>query len=139
MQALPSLPADVIEILQHTRTIAVVGISSKPERPSHYVSVYLQHVGYRILPVNPGLENVLGHPCVARLQDLGEPVDLVLCFRRSEEISAIAAVALEIHAHALWMQQGIENDEVAATLRAAGLRVVQDRCMMVDHRKWTAR
>lgn len=134
-----SLPADVVEILQHTKTIAVVGISHKPERPSHYVSVYLQHVGYRILPINPGLQNVLGHPCVARLQDLTEAVDLVLCFRRSEEIPPIAEAAIAIHAKALWMQQGIKNAAAAATLEAAGLRVIQDRCMMMDHRAWTAR
>ena len=139
----PALPVAVIEVLQQTKTIAVVGLSLKPERPSHYVSVYLQHVGYRILPVNeltePGLKNVLGHPCVASLQDLTEAVDLVLCFRRSEQIPAIAAAAIAIHAKALWMQQGIENADAAATLTAAGLRVVQDRCMMVDHRVWTAR
>jgi uncharacterized protein len=134
-----SLPEEVIEILKTTQTIAVVGLSAKPERPSHYVSLYLQHHGYRILPVNPGLHHVLGQPCVARLEDLTEAVDLVLCFRRSEFIPDIAKSAIAIGAKAFWMQLGIANEEAADKLMAAGLNVVQDRCMMVVHKEWKAR
>ncbi len=134
-----SLPDEVIEILKTTQTIAVVGLSAKPERPSHYVSLYLQHHGYRILPVHPALKHVLGHPCVARLEELTEPVDLVLCFRRSEHIPPLADAAIAIGAKALWMQLGIANEEAADKLLAAGVPVVQDRCMMVDHKVWKAR
>ncbi|TAK91720.1 MAG: CoA-binding protein [Burkholderiaceae bacterium] len=134
-----SLPEEIIEILKTTQTIAVVGLSANPERPSHYVSLYLQHHGYRILPVNPNLQHVLGQPCVARLEDLSEPVDLVLCFRRSEYIPVIAKSAIAIGAKSFWMQLGIANEESADKLMAAGLNVVQDRCMMVAHREWKAR
>jgi predicted CoA-binding protein len=122
-----------IEILRACRTIAVVGLSSAPDRSSHGVAAYLQARGYRIVPVNPKETEVLGERAYARLEDIPEPVDCVNVFRRPEHVPAIAASAIRIGAKALWLQQGIAH-ESAETARQAGLLVVEDRCMAVAHR-----
>jgi hypothetical protein len=129
-------PDETIQrILKNTRTIAVVGLSARLERAGYYVPAYLQSQGYRILPVNPNLEQALGEKSYPDLQAVPEPVDLVLLFRRSEEVLPIARQAVQIGAKALWMQTGIVNAEAAQVTRQAGLDVIMDRCMMVEHRQ----
>ncbi len=126
---------DTIErVLENTKTIAVVGHSHLPNRPGYYVPAYLQQAGYRIIPVNPNLEEVLGERAYPDLASVPEPVDLVLLFQRSENVPPFVDEAIAIGAPAVWMQSGIRNDTAAAKARAAGLAVVQDACMMVEHR-----
>jgi predicted CoA-binding protein len=127
-------------ILNHCRTIAVVGLSPKPHRASFDVSRYMQAAGYRIIPVNPVVaaagEKVLGEKAYATLQEaaLHEKIDLVNCFRNSEDIPPIVDAAIAIGAKAVWMQLGITNPAAAANAEAAGLLVVQDHCLKIDHR-----
>lgn len=126
-------PAGLAEILRTCRTIAVVGLSSKPSRPSFEVSRYLQAAGYRVLPVNPFEREVLGVPAVASLRQLGEPVDVVDVFRRSSEVGPVADDAIAIGAKVLWLQDGVIDVAAARRAHAAGLQVVMDRCMLRDH------
>jgi len=126
----PDVPA---EILRRFRRVAVVGISDRPERPSHRVATYLQAAGYTIIPVNPRLEEVLGLRCYHRLGDAPRPIEVVDVFRRSELVEPIVDEAIAIGARAIWMQQGIVNEAAARTARAAGLLVVMDRCMLREH------
>ncbi|MDX2267730.1 MAG: CoA-binding protein [Bryobacter sp.] len=119
------------EILDETKTIAVVGLSSKRDRSSYGVSEYLQQQGYRIIPVNPNETEVLGERAYASLEEIPEPVDMVNVFRRAEETPAIAAAAVAIGAKTLWLQQSIVNEEAAEIARAAGLSVVMDACLAV--------
>ena len=125
----------IAQILREFKTIAVVGLSSNPARPSNHVAQYLQSVGYRIIPVNPNETEALGAKAYARLEDIPEPVDVVEVFRRPEEVPAIADSAIAIGAKVLWMQQGITNTAAAEKVRAAGLTVVEDACMLVEHKK----
>ena len=125
----------VAEILRGARTIAVVGLSSNPMRASHGVAEYLKSAGYRIIPVNPNETEVLGEKAYARLEDVTEPVDIVDVFRRAEEVPAVAESAIGIGAKVLWMQLGIENAEAAERARAAGLVVVEDACLLVEHKR----
>ena len=118
---------DVIEEqLTNSKTIAVVGLSPNPERPSHYVAKYLQEQGYRIIPVNPLLQEVLGEKCYPDLGSVPEPVDMVDIFRRSEHVGPIVDDAIAIGAKYVWMQDGVVNEEAAASARSAGLSVVMD-------------
>jgi predicted CoA-binding protein len=125
----------VAQILRGAKTIAVVGLSSNPMRASHGVAEYLKAAGYRIIPVNPNETEVLGEKAYARLEDVPEPVDIVDVFRRAEELPAVAESAIGIKAKVLWMQLGIENAEAAERARAAGLVVVEDSCLMVEHKR----
>lgn len=125
----------VAQILRGTKTIAVVGLSSNPMRASHEVAEYLKASGYRIIPVNPNETEVLREKAYARIEDVPEPVDIVDVFRRAEEVPAVAASAIRIGARVLWMQLGIENAEAAERARAAGLVVVEDSCLMVEHKR----
>ena len=120
-------------ILKQTRTIAVVGFSSDPAKPAQYVPAYLKNHGYRVIPVNPTLSEGLGEKAYPDLLSIPEPVEVVLIFRRSEAVPPIVQDAIQIKAKAVWMQQGIVNEEAAAQGRAAGLEVVMDRCMMMEH------
>lgn len=120
-------------ILTECRTIAVVGLSADPSRPSHGVARYLQQHGYRIVPVNPRYEAVLGERCYARLADIPYPVDLVDVFRRTEDVLPIAQQAIAIAAKCLWQQLGIMNLEADRLARAAGLDSVMDRCVEIEH------
>jgi uncharacterized protein len=123
-------------ILRDARTIAVVGLSPSPGRPSHEVAAYLQRAGYRIIPVNPlGGVTILGeavHPDLASARAAG-PLDIVNIFRRSEAVAALAADLLALKPRLVWMQVGIRDPQTAARLEAAGVPVVMDRCMMIDH------
>jgi predicted CoA-binding protein len=125
----------ITDVLRATETIAVVGLSSNPMRPSHEVASYLQRSGYSIIPVNPNESQVLGQKSYARLEDIPVPVDIVDVFRRSEYVPRIADSAIAIRAKALWLQLGITHTEAAAKARAAGLFVVEDACLFVEHRK----
>ena len=128
----------ITTILQTTKTIAVVGFSSRRSRAGYYVPAYLQERGYRIIPVNPFMEEGLGEKAYADLADIPGPVDLVLLFQRSENVPPFVEKAIQIGAKAVWMQLGIRNKGAADSARAAGLMVVQDACMLVEHRRWQA-
>lgn len=125
----------VSDILKGGRTIAVVGLSSKPHRPSYGVSEYMQSVGYRIIPVNPYETEVLGEKSYARLEDVPVPVDIVNIFRRSEFVSDIVRSAIAIGARSIWMQEGVVDHEAAEAARQAGLHVAMDSCIMKEHVK----
>lgn len=122
------------EILTTTKTIAVVGLSNKPDRPSNEIASYLKDAGYRIIPVNPGIKEALGEKAYASLKDIPEKVDVVQIFRRSEDVPPIVEDAIAIGAKVVWMQTGIVNEEAAARAKAAGLKVVMDACMRATHR-----
>ena len=124
------------KILTETKTIAVVGFSSRTHKAGFYVPAYLQEQGYHIIPVNPFLDEGLGEKAYPDLPSVPEPVDLVLIFQRSANVPPFVDQAIEIGAKAVWMQQGIYNETAAAKAQAAGLDVVQDACMMVEHRHW---
>jgi predicted CoA-binding protein len=121
-------------ILSRDRTIAVVGFSSRQSRAGYYVPAYMQSHGYRIIPVNPNLESALGEIAYPDLLSIPEPIDLVQLFRRSEAIPPFVDQAIQIGARAIWMQLGIINLPAADKARAAGLDVVMDACLMVEHR-----
>jgi predicted CoA-binding protein len=128
--------ADVIlEILKKYKTIAVVGLSSNPKRPSFGVTEYMQGEGYRIIPVNPNETEVLGEKSYARLEDVPEKIDIVNIFRRAEDVAPVVESAIRVGAKVVWMQQGIENEEATARARAAGLLVIEDACILVEHRR----
>jgi predicted CoA-binding protein len=123
------------EILREARTIAVVGASPRPWRPSHGVFAYLLEQGYRVIPVRPGdCEEVLGVPCVRTLAEIDGPIDLVDVFRRPEFCADLAREAVEAGAGALWLQQGIVSAEARAIAVAGGLDYVEDACAMVVHK-----
>lgn len=124
----------ITRILNQYRTIAVVGLSDKPDRPSYDVASYLQRMGYRIIPVNPSLKTVLGEKAYPDLTSIPEPVDVVDIFRRSEDIGPVVDEAIKIGAKAVWIQLGITNDQAALAARDAGLDVVMDRCIKIEHR-----
>lgn len=124
-------PAD--KILRSARTIAVVGLSTNPRRPSYGVARYLQRAGYRIIPVNPNVSEVLGERAYATLSELPGPVDVVEVFRRSEFAGAVVDEAIAIGAAAVWLQDGVIDVAAAERARAAGLDVVMDDCMMRRH------
>ena len=119
-------------ILRESKTIAMVGLSASWHRPSFFAAKYLQDHGYRVIPVTPQYEEVLGERCYPTLQDVPVPVDVVDCFRRAEEIPALADSAIEIGAKVLWTQLGIVHEVAAEKARAAGLEVVMDRCMKIE-------
>ena len=134
-------PADgtLKELLQNTRTIAVVGLSSKPQRDSHMVAAYMQRAGYRIIPVNPieaqkgAQSQILGQTCYPDLGSIPEPVDMVDVFRRSEFVPEVADQAIAIGAKSLWLQLGVRHDGAAQKAQQAGLVVVQDLCLKIEH------
>jgi predicted CoA-binding protein len=125
----------IADILRKCKTIAVVGLSSNPMRPSHEVSEYMQRAGYRIIPVNPNETEVLGERSYARLEDVPEGVDVVSVFRRTEEVPPVVESAIRVGAKVVWMQLGIEHEEAAEKARAAGLAVVEDACILIEHKK----
>jgi len=126
----------ISEILAESKSIAVVGLSSRSTRAGYYVPAYLQNAGYRIIPVNPHIAEGLGERAYPELHAIPWPVDLVLIFQRSEKVPPFVDAAIEIGAKAVWLQLGIVNDAAAEKARAAGLKVVQNACMMVEHRYW---
>ena len=128
--------ADVIaKILNEARTVAVVGLSSRPDRPSYGVAKYLKSAGFRVIPVNPEETEVLGERAYAKLEDVPEKIDVVDVFRRPEFVPEIVESAIRVGAKAVWMQQGVVNEPAAERARQAGLAVVMDRCMLKEHWK----
>jgi uncharacterized protein len=127
--------SELARLVRNARRIAVVGLSRKPERPSHGVAAYLQRAGYTIVPVNPAGGVILGEQVYPDLRSaaVAGPIDIVNIFRRSEHIPPLLDELLEVHPPLVWMQQGIRNDQVARKLEAAGIAVVMDRCLAVDH------
>lgn len=126
---------EIRTLLQQSKTIAVVGLSSNRMRPSFGVASYLQRAGYKIIPVNPNEQSVLGEQAVARLEDIHEKVDIVNVFRRSEFVSEIAESAIAVGAKALWLQEGVIDEGAARRAREAGLFVAMDMCILKEHAK----
>ena len=125
--------AGLRRILAQTHTIAVVGLSAHWHRPSYFAAKYMRDHGYTIIPVNPAYEQVLGQTCYPDLASIPGPVDMVDCFRKPADIEPIARAAVAKGARVLWMQLGIRNDEAARIAGEAGLDVVMDRCMKIEH------
>lgn len=124
-----------VELMRDARTIAVVGVSSRPDRPSNEVARYLQQRGFVVYMVNPTESEVLGEPAYASVRDLPEPVDIVDIFRRSPEVPPVVDDAIAAGAKAVWMQLDIVHEEAAAKARDAGLEVVMGRCTKIEHAK----
>ena len=128
-------PSDPIhELLLRIKTIAVVGLSDSPLRPSHGVSAYMQSHGYRIVPVNPHITEALGETSYPSLADVPEKIDLVDVFRRSEYVDDIVQQAIQLKIPAIWLQEGVINERAAEKARQAGMFVVMDRCVLKEHR-----
>ena len=120
-------------ILRSSRTIAIVGLSAEWHRPSFFAAKYMQEHGYRVIPVNPRYDEVLGERCHASLATIEVPIDIVDVFRRTEDVMPIAEQAIAIQAKCLWQQIGVKNEAAAALAAAAGLDVVMDRCVKMEH------
>ncbi len=129
-------PETIREILRESKTIAVVGLSPNPERPSNSVSRYMQAQGYRIVPVNPNAREILDETCYPSLSAIPFPVDVVDVFRAAEATPPIAREAVAIGAKAIWFQLGVINDEAVAIAQEGGLKIVVDRCILVEHRRY---
>src|SRR4029077_10791109 len=125
----------IFDILTKYKTIAVVGLSSNPTRPSHGVSEYMQSSGYQIIPVNPNEMDVLGEPSYGRLEDAPQKIEIVDIFRPPEEVPPVVDAAIRVGAKVVWMQLGIVNEAAAEKAQAAGLTVVMDACMLIEHKK----
>lgn len=124
---------DIDEILKNSRTVAIVGVSPKEDRPSYRVASYLKSQGYDMIPVNPACSEVLGETSYPDLLSVPRPVDVVDIFRRSEDVPAIVEQAIRIKAKVVWMQEGIVNEAAARMAQQAGLKVVMDHCMRKEH------
>lgn len=125
--------SDIKEILENTKTIAILGLSPKPERESNKVAIYLKGQGYRIIPVRPGQKEILGQSVFATLDDIKEKVDIVDVFRNPEQILPHAHEAIRMQPKVFWMQLGIENQEAATLLVKAGIDVVMNKCIKIEH------
>ena len=125
--------SELRRILKTCRTLAIVGLSAEWHRPSYFAAKYMQEHGYRIVPVNPRYDEVLGERCYPSLMDIPHPVDMVDVFRRTEDVLPIAEQAIAIGAKCLWQQLGVRNLEADALARAAGLDSVMDRCVKIEH------
>jgi predicted CoA-binding protein len=124
----------ITELLKKAKSIAVVGLSSSPMRPSYGVAAYMQTQGYKIIPVNPEINGALGEKAYASLADTAEKIDIVNIFRRSEFVPSVVDEAIKLKPSAIWMQEGVRNDAAAEKARKAGIFVVQDRCILKEHR-----
>ncbi len=123
----------IADLLKHSRTIAVVGLSNNPMRPSHGVSAYMQSQGYRIIPVNPEIEEALGEKAYASLRDVPEKIDIVNIFRRPEFVEPIVDEAIGLKVPSIWMQEEVIHEKAAEKARKAGIFVVMDRCILKEH------
>ena len=127
--------AEIKSVLEKAHTIAVVGFSTNPQRPGHYVPQYMMRKGYHVIPVNPLIKEVLGQPAYPDLLAVPEKVDMVLIFRPPAEVPAIVEQAIKIGAQVVWMQIGATNRDAASIAQAAGLLVVMDKCTMIEHKR----
>ncbi len=125
----------IFDILTKYKTIAVVGLSSNPARPSYGVTEYMQSSGYQIIPVNPNETDVLGEPSYSSLDEVPQKLEIVDIFRRAEEVPPVVDAAIRAGAKVIWMQQGIVNEPAAEKARAAGLTVVMDACILIEHKR----
>jgi len=125
----------IADLLKNAKTIAVVGLSDSPSRPSHGVSAYMQTQGYRIIPVNPQITDALGELSYASLLDVPDKIDIVDIFRRSEHVDEIVDQAIQLKVPAIWMQESVVNEPAAEKARRAGIFVVMDRCILKEHRQ----
>src|SRR5438309_8470127 len=126
---------EIAQILKTAKTIAVIGASLKPERPSHWISVYLKEHGYSVIPVNPGHTEILGDKCYKSLSEIPEPVDIVDIYREPKAVPGIVDEAIAKKAKVVWMQQGIVHNAAAQKAKAAGLNVIQNKCIYQEHAK----
>jgi len=124
----------ITELLKNSKNIAVVGLSSSPLRPSHGVSAYMQSQGYKIIPINPEIKGCLGEKAYPSLAEAPERIDIVNIFRRPEFVPAVVDQAIRLKPAAIWMQEGVRNDAAAEKARKAGIFVIQDRCILKEHR-----
>ena len=129
------MPDPILDILEKCKTLAVVGLSSKPSRPSYGVAAYMKAYGYRIIPVNPNEPSVFGEKAYPTLDEVPDAFEVVVIFRRSEFVAEVVEAAIRKHAKVVWMQEGVIHEEAAACARAAGLFVVQNRCILKEHAK----
>lgn len=128
------MPDQITEILKNSKTIAVIGLSDDPSRPSYGVSEYMQHQGYRIIPVHPTAQTVLGEKVYRSLRDIQDKIDIVDVFRRPDAVPAIVEEVIELKLPVLWLQETVVHEEAAEKARKAGVKVVMDRCILKDHR-----
>lgn len=131
-------PEEIKNILQSANTIAVVGVSDKEDRPSYHVAAYLKEQLFFMIPVNPKLAEWCGEKCYSSLKDIHEKIDVVVIFRRSEDVLPVVEEAIAAEAGVIWMQEGIINEEAALKARQAGLKVVMDKCILKEHKKQSA-
>lgn len=129
-------PRDRLRILSEMRSVALVGVSSNPLRSSNFVATYLVRTPYRVYPVNPNYDQVLGKKCYPSLASLPEVPDVVDCFRKAEDLPGVVEEAIEVGAKVVWFQLGLRNDEAAQMALDAGLAVVQDRCLKIEHARF---
>jgi predicted CoA-binding protein len=130
-------PEEVVAVLQKYKVLAIVGLSPKSERDSHQVAKYMKENDYRIVPVNPGQKEILGEKCYPNLKAIPFPVDVVDIFRRPDAVPPVVDDAIDIGARVIWMQRGIVHNEAAERAREAGLEVVMDKCIKVEHMRMT--
>lgn len=128
-------PRVIEDILKNSKTIAVVGLSEDEERPSYNVARYLKEKGYKIIPVNPNYEEIFGEKCYNNLLEIPEKIDVVNIFRRPESVLPVINEAIDIKARAVWMQEGVINEDGARLASGSGIKVVMDRCMLKEHQK----
>jgi predicted CoA-binding protein len=127
-------PDAIADLLKRSKTIAVVGLSNSPMRPSHGVSAYMQTSGYHIIPVNPNIKGALGEKAYASLLDVREKIDIVNIFRRPEFVEEIVDQAIQLKVPAIWMQEEVINERAAQKARQAGIFVIMDRCILREHK-----
>ena len=131
----PSATDEIGELLKRAKTIAVVGLSDSPLRPSHGVSAYMQTQGYRIIPVNPAIQGALGEKAVASLSAIAEKIDIVDVFRKPESVPEIVDEAIKLGVPAIWLQEDVVHEQAADKARKAGIFVVMDKCILKEHKK----
>jgi hypothetical protein len=130
----PSPNDEIGKLLRESKTIAVVGLSDSPLRPSYGVSAYMQSQGYKIIPVNPAIKGALGEKAVAALSDVKDKIDIVDVFRRSEFVAEVVDEAIRLKVPAIWLQEGVIDERAAEKARKAGIFVVMDKCILKEHR-----
>src|SRR5437764_7483488 len=129
------VPDEITDLLKRAKTIAVVGLSDSPLRPSHGVAAYMQSQGYRIIPVNPTIKGALGEKAVGALSEIQEKIDIVDVFRRPEGVPEVVDEAIKLAVPAIWLQEGVIHEAAAAKARQAGIFVVMDKCILKEHRR----